>query len=313
MKFDPKTFLQNFTPRIIRIFFSAAVLFAIFAAVFFARGLRFNFEKQEIFPTGVLKINSIPSGAAIFLDDKFTGFTPLLFRGIEIRPAKIRLEKSGRKSWEKIISIDAEKITALAPLLIPQKIIAEKLPENSTIFPDPAGRGILISRPEIAAVEIFDFFSSRRKVKFLPAKFNRIRPAAAGEFFVNFSDRNGKFTFFENSKKAAEFLAKENLRLSPDGKFLATAAGADLFLFSFETGKLIPVAKFPEKITAIFWPENSDSILTATSGSFFAVDSDGANLQKIFSRDANSALFFVKKSGEVFWRENNFFNHAQLF
>ncbi|MEN6610298.1 MAG: PEGA domain-containing protein [Methanoregulaceae archaeon] len=58
-------------------------------------------------PSGQVQINSVPEGAAVYLDSKFRGYTPLTLQDIEVGQHNIRLKMPGKTDYYDIIRVTA--------------------------------------------------------------------------------------------------------------------------------------------------------------------------------------------------------------
>jgi len=69
--------------------------------------------------SGAVDIKSTPDGAEITVDGKFMGTTPSLLR-LPAGDHTIRLERTGFKPWEKVLTVSGGGSTSLGPTLEPQ-------------------------------------------------------------------------------------------------------------------------------------------------------------------------------------------------
>ena len=295
--------------KILPFLFSATILAAAAAAVFFARGLRFDFQKKEVFPTGILKIETAPKNAAIFIDKDFAGFSPYFSRGEKLAEIAIKIQKGGFQNWHKKVEIDATKITNFAPKLLPKNFEKKIRVVRENYFFDKFERGVLILRPNLKAIEVFDFVKKRHFLKFLKFIPQKISFAENGDAFVHFAHKNQKFAFFKKVTKLPDaFFAPEKNRFSPTKDFLLLFGGKSVFRFSNDANELFLTRKFENEIEAIFWLQNSSSIFTATKNAIFLLDFDGENLQKIATKNADSLVFFESQKRWLFWENDRGLN-----
>lgn len=107
-----------------RTIFSIAVaifiLFAAIGAIFWARGFKPDFRNRSIERTGLLVVNSTPTGAQVYLDDRLTSATDTSIAFLDPKTYKIRIEKPGYATWEKDVEIIADLATEIKALLFPQ-------------------------------------------------------------------------------------------------------------------------------------------------------------------------------------------------
>lgn len=59
--------------------------------------------------TGIIKLNSVPSGALVYINDEKKGVTPLTVRDAVLgQEVSIRIELEGHKPWEQTVTLDEE-------------------------------------------------------------------------------------------------------------------------------------------------------------------------------------------------------------
>ena len=89
---------------------------------------RFASNPSDPPATSSVEIKSTPDGAEITVDDKFMGNTPSTLR-LTTGDHKIKLEKSGFKAWEKVMTVTAGGAITLTPKLAKvQKLPPSKAP-----------------------------------------------------------------------------------------------------------------------------------------------------------------------------------------
>ncbi len=88
------------------------------ALISYGRGYRFNFSQKTLSQTGILSISSYPQKSSIYIDNKLTSATNA---SISLAPGwyHVRISKEGYQSWEKDIRIQAEIVSQIDALLIP--------------------------------------------------------------------------------------------------------------------------------------------------------------------------------------------------
>ena len=100
---------------------SRKVIFVIFLVVFFisapavvlyTAGYRYDFGTGRIVQTGILSVSSTPKGAQILMDGTATGFSsPAVIKNVLPGDHRIRLEKTGYSSWEKVLPVTSRSTT----------------------------------------------------------------------------------------------------------------------------------------------------------------------------------------------------------
>ena len=83
------------------IFVTIFILLLGAAAIFWARGFKPNLQKGGIERTGLIVANSTPTGANVYLDDRFTSATDTNIAFLDPKTYKVRIEKDGYTKWEK--------------------------------------------------------------------------------------------------------------------------------------------------------------------------------------------------------------------
>ena len=117
--------------KIRTILFSILAISFLFIApgtIFYAQGYRFDFEKMKFFQTGGIYVKVTPPQAKVFLNERFRDKTQLFSNALLIQNLlpeeyKIRIEKEGYFSWEKILEVQEKKvIDAKNIILFPQNL-----------------------------------------------------------------------------------------------------------------------------------------------------------------------------------------------
>ncbi len=89
-------------------------------AIFYARGFRLERESQNITisPKGLLVVNSEPTGAQIFIDDKLTSATN---NTLTVTPGEhtIVVKKEGYLDWKKVSNIGSDAVTVVNAFMLP--------------------------------------------------------------------------------------------------------------------------------------------------------------------------------------------------
>jgi len=65
--------------------------------------------------TGVLAVDSRPTGAKVFLDDKLIGTTPLMVPSVTAGDHAVRFELDGYRHWSssiRIVAAESQRVTA---------------------------------------------------------------------------------------------------------------------------------------------------------------------------------------------------------
>lgn len=83
--------------------------------VFFVRGLKFDFKEKKFIATGILAMESDPKDAEVYLDGKLVRTSQGEIRFLEPRDYRVSLKKNGYRPWEKILTIEADKVSRISP------------------------------------------------------------------------------------------------------------------------------------------------------------------------------------------------------
>lgn len=87
--------------------------------VLFVQGRTVDPNTGEVVQTGVLSINSQPTGAAIYIDDRLQSATNQSISFLKTGTYKVELRKPGYIPWSKNIPVDEEKVTKIDAILWP--------------------------------------------------------------------------------------------------------------------------------------------------------------------------------------------------
>ncbi len=98
--------------------------------VFYTSGTLFDFGAKEYVATGILSLQTEPSDAKIFLNDKLETSTPASIRFLDSKEYTVRIEKEGYFSWTKRLEVKSGKVTWST----------EDIPKLQLIKKDQAGR-----------------------------------------------------------------------------------------------------------------------------------------------------------------------------
>ncbi len=115
--------------------------------ILYTAGYRYNTKKAQVERNGTLIVDSFPTKADVFIDDKATGeVTPVTFQNITPGVHRIRITKPSYRSWEKSLDVRSELVTfannvwllreAEPSLMLPGKIVKATA--------DPAGEKIAL-------------------------------------------------------------------------------------------------------------------------------------------------------------------------
>lgn len=118
--------------------------------VLYTMGFRYNWSKNKIEKTGILRVESRPSNADIFLDGHETvRTTPTSFFRLLPEDYHIRIEKEGFLPWEKTLAVRSEKTTFAKVITLFQDVLPRLMIEGDIgmirFSPDGSKIAILVS------------------------------------------------------------------------------------------------------------------------------------------------------------------------
>jgi len=137
-----------------RIFiFLGAIVFVLtvgLAAIFYLRGFKIDTKKKAITRTGLLVIESTPSGAQVFLDGRLTSATNTTIAYLTPKKYQLKLTKEGYIPWEKEIEIRADLTTEVTAALFPSTPELRPLSFTGVSNPilSPDGQKIVFGVPQ---------------------------------------------------------------------------------------------------------------------------------------------------------------------
>lgn len=125
------------------IFFLSLIFVFIVAAILvaFGRGYRINLEEKKIEGTGILTISSTPEGAEIYLNGELRGGTDASITNLAPGKYTVRLEATGRNTWEKAVLIEKEKVTPIEVVLFPSTPDLSALTFSGVVSPTVSPNG----------------------------------------------------------------------------------------------------------------------------------------------------------------------------
>jgi hypothetical protein len=104
-------------------------------------------EEIDTQNTGAINLTSTPSGAKIYLDDKYQGITPQTLSNLEPGTYQLRLTKSGYQDWQQEVTVSPDKtieifvnLTLLSPALGTIKLTST--PSGASVFLDDSFKGV---------------------------------------------------------------------------------------------------------------------------------------------------------------------------
>src|SRR3990167_10917913 len=76
--------------------------------IFQARGYKLDFKNKKIEKTGIIAISSLPTGAAIYLNEKLVNATNTNLSDLVPGEYQVKVAKEGYLPWEKKVLVEEE-------------------------------------------------------------------------------------------------------------------------------------------------------------------------------------------------------------
>ncbi len=90
--------------------------------IFWARGYEINFTTGNVVDTGILRINSTPTNAKIYLNNTYEGLSPLIINSLIPGTYNVKVQTPNYSVWNGLVSIQPQQITNLNSFLLPTNI-----------------------------------------------------------------------------------------------------------------------------------------------------------------------------------------------
>jgi Tol biopolymer transport system component len=177
-------------------FITIVILTITTTAVLIAKGYRFDRSTGTIKGTGIISVTSIPSGAVIYLNGELQTASNSTVNDLDPGTYHLKVSKDGFTSWEKDVSVEAEKVTLLNVTLFPSapdlKPMTFSGVSSPILSPDGQRLAYSISAPNKSGLWVFDL-SNR------PFSFNR-EPLQVAIDNQNFSYSKSRYSWSPDSK-----------------------------------------------------------------------------------------------------------------
>jgi hypothetical protein len=269
-------------PRLLFFFVFVVVLIVVIA---YARGYRFDLEKQLVNSTGIISVTSNPKAAKIYINGELKGVTDT---NLTLAPGNylVEIKKDGHASWSKTINLKGELVINLDPVLFPSNPSLSPLTNLGIIkavATDDGDKIVIISSD---AVYLFD--AGKKTLPFFPP-LNKIVDLS---LFPNVTDFTNIQISFSPDQKQAIF------------EFVSSDTGVKLsYLLSLEENNLNPLEVTLSKDTLIeAWQnekdKNSAKILETFPKDFDKIASDSFKIIS-FAPNETKVLYQVKNNVEL--------------
>ncbi len=117
---------------------------------------------------GTVNATSSPSGAYVYVDNLFKGFTPRRISGVAVGTRQVKLVKTGYNSFTTSVNVVGGKIVSVNAVLEAQPkgtIYATSIPSEAYVYVDNMFKGV-------TPITISDVVASTRRVKFVKTGYN---------------------------------------------------------------------------------------------------------------------------------------------
>lgn len=122
--------------RLIYLIFIISFLLIAPILIFYSAGYRYNLKKNKIEPTGILILDSKPSGASIYLNLELQPVvTPTSIK--QLRPGNylVQIKKDNYHSWEKILNVKPNLTTFAQHIILFKKELPIFIENDQTVMP----------------------------------------------------------------------------------------------------------------------------------------------------------------------------------
>ena len=102
-------------------FYASVLLFFITLPILLAYslGYRIDYRALKVYKTGIIFINSKPSGASIYINDKlYSDLTPAQIEDLKPGPYKVRVRREGFYPWEEELAVRPNMVTKADSIIL---------------------------------------------------------------------------------------------------------------------------------------------------------------------------------------------------
>ena len=118
------------TRKLLNIFYSRGdkiigliVVFIIsILIILWAQGYRLNFSNYTVSQTGILRVNTTPSSASLYLNGKYLGVSPLVIKSLLPKTYNLKVSLNNYITWDSLVSVHSQNITNVDAFLLPNII-----------------------------------------------------------------------------------------------------------------------------------------------------------------------------------------------
>ncbi|MFA5144135.1 MAG: PEGA domain-containing protein [Candidatus Omnitrophota bacterium] len=287
------------------VFYASVLLFFITLPILlsYSLGYRIDYRALKIYKTGIIFINSKPSGASIYVNDKLhNSLTPSQIEDLNPGVYKIKVKRDGFYPWEEELIVRPNMVTKA---------------ESIILFPVIQEMNLMIAKP------IADFAISDRGYIYYLAGTGLYRSDADGNGLKQLSTYSGW---------PSKILKK---RFSPDGdKFLCFGEREVVIIYlnldkttarDGESARIENMLTTEEPILDVFWYSGSGYIIVVTQKYINVVELRGGgkrNIATLYKFNAaphtvfydinNGSLYFMDREKDNFSKDSSYLYRLDL-
>lgn len=253
---------------------------------FYAKGYRLNFTNRTVRQTGVLSVDSKPSRANLYINDKFVDTTPKVVSSIDKGYIDVKVTKENYNSWSKRIPIYPELSSPIFPFLTLKEPPLEKVFSSKEVlsktYVDPKGNYFILVTKTSTFINLYKYLinkafweTSNEPLKIASYDIRTtnnvdIQISNNGDYilvrkiFVEDKDELSSFEII-NTQSPFQVLNADDLELfnkqytftwTNDSKYIILESNNDLFSYSILEGtKYLLIKKQPK--TEYIWDTDS--------------------------------------------------------
>jgi Tol biopolymer transport system component len=147
---------------------TAGIVIVTATAVLLAKGYRFDQRTGTLKGTGIIAVSTIPEGAAVYLDGDLVSASNNTINNLDPHSYKLKVTKDGFSTWEKEVTVEAEKVSLVNVVLFPSTPDLRPLTFSGVSNPQlsPDGQRIVYAQSDPAKAGLWVFDISNRPFTF---------------------------------------------------------------------------------------------------------------------------------------------------
>lgn len=315
------------------------IIFLIIAPVIIlsTAGYRFNFGTRRLERTGVIVVDTVPSGASVSLNGRLEKpLTPARLTRVSPGTYRVRIEKTGFRPWEKDIAVDESQTLFLNDLVLLRDALPSFEREQANVIasafsPDDRYAAAVSNERGYAELHAFDFKTGLDRLPYRAPVVSGVTyglswSADSQRLFIARADGKGHSTYYLWDQ-AKPLVTTKLVSLPPstdaggpltalptsseargaarssDDKRILYWSGLELHVFDVATNSDELVTRVSGAIMKATWYANDRLILYATADGLSAIESghEGARVTTSLAVMRDITDFAVTKSGDTAW------------